>query len=343
MKKITLGMDVGIDLGSTTVKIYTPGRGIALEEPTMVAVDRDTDEILAFGSDARQMLGRTPESVAVVSPVEYGRIRNFRLTEIMLTAYVKEVCGNKIFMPRVVVCVPSGVSEVEKSEVVESLRAAGARRVYLIETVVAAALGAGVDISQPRGRIVCDIGGGTTDIGVLTLNGTATSHWVKYAGHSFNEALIDYIRQRFGLLIGPRTAELIKREAGCVIPREAVLTVTAKGRSAKTGMPDMIQLTSEDILEAFEEPAIHICRAVQHTLEETPPALAGDLLSGGITLTGGGAKLYGIDHLIAERTKLSVTVATDAAQCVALGTGEAIRFIDTRDKLAKDTSPLDVF
>lgn len=344
MKKLKIGMDVGIDLGSSAVKIFTPGRRIALSEPTLVAVDRDTDEILAFGSDARQMLGRTPEHVAVVSPVQYGRIHNFNLAETMLTAYVREVCGNRIFMPRVVVCVPSGVSEVEKREVVESLRAAGARKVCLIETVVAAALGAGLDISQPRGCMVCDIGGGTTDIGVISVNGTAASHWINYAGNSFNEALIDFILRQYDLLIGPQTAERLKREIGCVVPRDALLTVTVKGRHFRSGMPHMIRLNSEDIMAAFEEPAVRICRAVQRTLEETPPALAGDLLTnGGITLTGGGAKLYGIDRLIAERTKLNVAVAQDPEICIALGTGKAIRFIDTRDKFEKETSPLDVF
>ena len=330
MKKLKIGMDVGIDLGSSAVKIFTPERRIAVSEPTLVAVDRDTDEILAFGSDARQMLGRTPEHVAVVSPVQYGRIHNFNLAETMLTAYVREVCGNRIFMPRVVVCVPSGVSEVEKREVVESLRAAGARKVCLIETVVAAALGAGLDISQPRGCMVCDIGGGTTEI--------------NYAGNSFNEALIDFILRQYDLLIGPQTAERLKREIGCVVPRDALLTVTVKGRHFRSGMPHMIRLNSEDIMAAFEEPAVRICRAVQRTLEETPPALAGDLLTnGGITLTGGGAKLYGIDRLIAERTKLNVAVAQDPEICIALGTGKAIRFIDTRDKFEKETSPLDVF
>ncbi|MBQ1412129.1 MAG: rod shape-determining protein [Clostridia bacterium] len=337
-------MDVGIDLGSSSVKIFTPGREIALNEPTMVAVDRDTDEILAFGSDARHMLGRTSDRIAVVSPLQYGRIRHFRLTEIMLTAYVKEVCGSRIFMPRVVVCVPAGVSEVEKQEVVESLRAAGARKVCLIETVVAAALGAGLDISKPRGVMICDIGGDTTDIGVMSVNGTAASHWIKTAGQSFNQALTEHIRKEHGLIIGPRTAEILKKEAGGVIPREKSLTVTVKGRSAQTGMPAMISITSEEILEAFEEPAVRIYRAVQRTLEETPPALAGDLLSGnGITLTGGGARLYGMDKLIAEHTNLSVTVATDAPMCVALGTGKAIRFMDTRDPFEKETSPLDVF
>lgn len=344
MKKIKIGMDVGIDLGSSSVKIFTLGKRIALTEPTMVAVDRDTDEILAFGTDARQMLGRTPEHVAVISPVQYGRIHNFSLTETMLTAYVREVCGNRIFMPRVVVCVPSGVSEVEKHEVVESLRAAGARKVCLIETVVAAALGAGLDISRPQGCMVCDIGGGTTDIGVISLNGTAASYWIKYAGDSFNDSITDFILRKYDLLIGPQTAEFIKREIGCVVPREALLSVTVKGRHFKTGMPHMIRINSEDIFDAFEEPAVRICRAVQHTLEETPPALAGDLLtSGGITLTGGGAKLYGMDRLIAERTKLNVAIAQDPEFCVVLGTGKAMKFIDTRDKFEKETSPLDVF
>lgn len=344
MKKFTLGMDVGIDLGSTSVKIYTPDSGIALNEPTMVAVNIDTDEILAFGADALHMLGRTPEHIEVVRPLQYGRIKHFRLAETMLTQYVRQVCGNRIFMPRVVVCVPAGVSEVEKQEVVESLRAAGARKVCLIETVVAAALGADLDISQPRGVMVCDIGGDTTDIGIMSVNGTAASHWIKYAGNSFNEALIEYIRKEHNLIIGPKTAEILKKEAGCVVPREKSLTVTAKGRNAETGMPDMTKITSEEMLEAFEEPAVRIYRAVQHTLEIAPPALAGDLLGGGgITLTGGGARLYGMDRLIAEQTNLTVTVAVDAGLCVALGTGKAIKFIDTRDKFEKDTSPLDVF
>ena len=192
--------------------------------------------------------------------------------------------------------------------------------------------------------MVCDIGGGTTDIGVISINGTAVSHWIHYAGNSFNEALTEFIARKHDLVIGPQTAELIKREIGCVIPREAILTATVKGRHFKTGMPHMIRINSEDIMEAFEEPAVRICRAVQHTLEETPPALAGDLLTnGGITVTGGGAKLYGMDRLIAERTKLNVTVARDPEICVALGTGKAIRFIDTRDKFEKETSPLDVF
>ena len=337
-------MDVGIDLGSSAVKIFTPTRQIALSEPTMVAVDMDTDEILAFGSDARQMLGRTPEHIAVVNPVQHGRIHNFSLTETMLTAYVREICGNRIFMPRVVVCVPSGVSEVEKREVVESLRAAGARKVCVIDTVFAAALGAGLDISRPCGCMVCDIGGGTTDIGVISINGIASSHWINYAGNSFNEALTDFIMSKFDLVIGPQTAEFIKKEIGCVVPREAVLTITVKGRHFRTGMPHMIKLNSENIMEAFEEPAVRICRAVQRTLEETPPALAGDLLTnGGIMLTGGGAKLYGMDRLIADRTKLNVAIAQDPEICVALGTGKAIRFIDTRDRFEKETSPLDVF
>ena len=343
-KNFSLGMDVGIDLGSFSVKIFTPARGIALDEPTMVAVDRDTDEILAFGADAHRMLGRTPERVAVVSPLQYGRIKHFRLAEIMLTAYVKEVCGNKIFMPRVVVCVPAGVSETEKQAVVESLRAAGARKVCLIETVVAAALGAGLDISQPRGVMVCDVGGDTTDIGIMSVNGTAVSYWIKYAGNSFNEALIDHLRREHNLLIGPQTAEVLKKEAGCVVPREKDISVTVKGRSAETGLPAMTRITSEEIRYAFEEPSVRIYRAVQHTLEEAPPALAGDLLSGnGIMLTGGGAKLYGMDKLLAERTNLTVTVAPECGVCVALGTGKAIRFMDTRDRFEKETSPLDVF
>ncbi len=344
MKKFTLGMDIGIDLGSSSIKIYTPGKGIAVREPTLVALDRDTDEILALGSEAFQMLGRTPEKIAVVRPIQYGRIRNFKLAEAILVTLLREVCGNRIIMPRVVVCIPSGVSDVEKSEVVETLRAAGARKVCLIETVVAAALGAGLDISEPRGCMICDIGGGTTDIGVISVNGTAISNWIKCAGNSFDQALTDYVRETRKLIIGPRTAELLKRELGCVIPRETSFSATVRGRHAETGMPAMADITSDEMLEAFEEPAIRICRAVQRTLEETPPALAGDLITnGGITLTGGGAGMYGMDRLIAERTGLNVTVADESSLCVAYGTGKAIRFLSTNNQLEISTSPLDVY
>ncbi|MBQ9994147.1 MAG: rod shape-determining protein, partial [Clostridia bacterium] len=281
MPSFDVGIDVGIDLGTSAVKIYTPDRGIVLNEPSVVAVDRDTDEIIAIGSEAYRMLGRTSDRVAAVYPLHDGVISNYNLAEAMLTTFVKMVCGNKMFMPRVVVCVPIGITEVEKRAVVDALRAAGARKVCLIDEAVAAALGAELDIAQPYGSMVCDIGAGTTDIGVMSLNGLCVSESIKVAGNAFDAAIVKQIKQVHNLLIGPRTAENIKKEIGCVYPRDRLLTGIVKGRDATTGMPKQINVTSDELLEAMEEPGILICRAVQNVLENTPPELVGDLFERG--------------------------------------------------------------
>lgn len=343
MANMDVGIDVGIDLGTSATKIYTPERGIVLNEPSVVAVDRDTDEILALGTDAYNMLGRTSSRIAAVYPLRDGVISNYRLTEAMLNTFVRIVCGNKMFMPRVVVCVPIGISEVERRAVVDALRASGARKVCLIEEALAAALGAELDVAQPYGHMVCDIGGGTTDIGVTTLNGLAVSDSIKVAGNSFDAAIVKYVRQAHNLLIGPRMAESIKKEIGCVAPRDNMLTGIVKGRDATTGMPRQVEVTSDELMEAMEEPGIYICRAVQDVLERTPPELVGDLYERGMVLTGGGALLYGMDKLISKKTRLRVLISHDPQLCVVLGTGQAIGFIDAETNVEQATSPLDIY
>lgn len=343
MSSLDVGIDVGIDLGTSVTKIYTKDRGVVLNEPSIVAVDRDTEELLAIGSDAYRMLGRTSDRVAAVYPLHDGVISNYDLAEEMINSYVKMVCGNKMFMPRVVVCVPIGITEVERRAVVDALRSAGARKVCLIEAAIAAALGAELDIARPYGRMVCDIGGGTTDIGVLSLNGSAVSDSIKIAGNTFDAAIIKQIKQKHNLIIGPRTAENIKKELGGMFPRDRLLVGIVKGRDAATGMPRQIEVTSDELMEALEEPGILICRAIQNVLERTPPELMGDIYESGIILTGGSSMLYGMDKLIAKKTHLRVLVSHDPQMCVVLGTGQALAFMDAVTEVENATSPLDIY
>lgn len=343
LANIDVGIDVGIDLGTSAIKIYTPGRGIVLNEPAVVAVDRDTDEIITIGSEAYNMIGRTSDRIATVYPLHDGVISNYELTEAMLNTFVRMVCGNKMFMPRVVVCVPNGVTDVERRAVVDALRSSGARKVCLVDEAVAAALGAEIDIAQPYGSMVCDIGAGTTDIGVLCLNGLAVSDSLKVAGNAFDAAIIKQIKQNHNLLIGPRTAEDIKKEIGCVFPRDRLLTSIVKGRDASNGMPRQIEVTSDELLEAMEEQGILICRAVQGVLEKTPPELIGDLYEQGLILTGGGSMLYGMDKLLSKKTHLRVLMAHDPQFCVVQGTGAAMGFMDAASDVELATSPLDIY
>ena len=343
MANIDVGIDVGIDLGTSATKIYTRDRGVVLNEPSMVAVDRDTEELLAIGSDAYRMLGRTSDRIAAVYPLRDGVISHYDLAEAMLTSFVKMVCGNKMFMPRIVVCVPIGISEVERRAVVDALRAAGARKVCLIDEAIAAAMGADLDIAQPYGHLVCDIGGGTTDVGVLTLNGLAVSESIKVAGNTFDAAIIKAIKQTHNLLIGPRTAENIKKEIGGVFPRDRLLVGIVKGRDMTTGMPRQIEVTSDELMEALEEPGILICRAIQSVLERTPPELIGDIYERGVILTGGSSMLYGMDKLIPTKTRLRALVSHDPQMCVVLGTGRALDFMDAVTDVENATSPLDIY
>lgn len=321
--------EVGIDLGTANVLVYIKGQGIVLNEPSVVAINKDTKEILAVGEEARQMLGRTPASIIAVRPLREGVISDYDMTEKMLKYFIRKACGsNRFFRPRLMVCVPSGVTEVEKRAVREAATQAGGKSVYLMEEPVAAAIGAGLDISRPEGVMVIDIGGGTTDIAVISLGGIVTSISEKVAGDKFDESIIRYMRKNHNLYIGERTAEELKIKIGTAFPREEALSVECKGRDLVSGLPKTVEIGSEEMMEALEEPVSIICESVHTVLEQTPPELAADISTGGIILTGGGAYLWGLDRRIQQRTGIHVRIAEDAKSCVAVGTGEALDHLD---------------
>ncbi|WP_312693372.1 rod shape-determining protein [Caproiciproducens sp.] len=323
-----LGTDIAIDLGTSAVKIYLDGKGIILNEPAVVAVNVETDEVVAIGSEAYKMVGRTSDKIDVSHPLCNGVISNFDLAQYLISNYLKKISGSKVFMPRVVVSVPCQITEVEKRAVVDAISAAGVRKICLIEEPVAAALGAGVDISTPHGTLIVDIGGGTTDMAVLSLSGIAISRSVKVAGNAFDEAIVKYIRRKYNLIIGQHMAEEAKIAIGCVYPRKDLSSHRVKGRNAMTGLPQWADISCDEILEALIEPAMQIVRTIQEMLEKTPPELMGDVYTDGIILTGGSAQLYGVDTLISKKAKMPVNVAQDSQICVALGAGKAIQFID---------------
>ena len=321
-----MATEVGIDLGTANVLVYIKNKGIVLEEPSVVAVNQDTDEILAVGEEARQMLGRTPANIVAVKPLRDGVISDYDITEKML----KKACGSGFFFkPRIMVCVPSGVTEVEKRAVREAATQAGGKNVYLIEEPVAAAIGAGLDIARPDGVMVIDVGGGTTDIAVIALGGIVASASVKVAGDKFDEYIVRYMRKNHKLYIGERTSEDLKKKLGTASPREETITAECRGRDLVSGLPKVVEITSEEIMEALEEPLYTICEAVHSVLEQTPPELAADITSSGIVLTGGGAYLYGLDKRIQARTGMNVRIAENPEQCVAIGTGNALNVIES--------------
>jgi len=334
------GNDIGIDLGSSYIRIYISGSGIVLREASVITVDTYTDEITAVGQQAYEMLGKTSERFNVVYPMKGGVISDYLLTEQMITYFVKKVCGTMVFMPRVVVCIPGQVTEVEKRAVLDAIRAAGARKVCLIEEPVAAAIGAGVDISSPHGCMVVDIGGGTTDMAVLSLSGISISDSLKVAGKSFDDAIVKYIRRKYSIHIGDRTAEKVKKTIGCLYPFDEPKTYRVKGRNALTGLPQWVDVSSDEMLEAMLEPAKMIVSTVQNMLEETPPELATDVYTDGIFLTGGCAQIYGFDKLISKKTRLDVYVAENPQDCVVLGTGKALKYIDDVTGTYGITNPL---
>ena len=323
-----LSKDLGVDLGTTNMLVYADGKGIVLREPSVVAVDRNTGKILQVGSAARSMMGRTPGNVVAMKPLREGVISDYEMTERMLAQFFRKAVKNAMVKPRVVVCVPSGVTEVEERAVISAALEAGARRVYLIEEPLAAALGANLDISGPNGHMVVDIGGGTTDIAVLTMNGVAISASLKVAGDAFDEAIIRYVRRKHGAVIGQATAEEIKISIGCVYPRPEEITTTVLGRDLKTGLAKEITLQSAEIWETLKRPARQITDEVLHVLEDTSPELVADLTKNGIVLTGGGSLLWGMDQLIAERTGLPCIIADDADSCVAYGCGKSRRWMN---------------
>lgn len=320
--------DIGIDLGTASVLVYVKGKGIVLQEPSVVAIDNRTNRVLAVGEDARRMIGRTPGNIVAIRPLRDGVISDYDVTEKMLKYFIDKVLGKrgffKFFMPEIMVCVPSGVTEVEKRAVEEATKQAGARTVHTIEEPIAAAIGAGIDIAQPEGHMVIDIGGGTADIAVISLGGTVVSTSIKMAGDKFDEAIVRYMRKKHSLLIGDRTAEDIKINVGTAFPRKTEVTMDVRGRNLVSGLPEIIKISSSEMLEALEESVTQIADAVHSVLEKTPPELSADISDKGIIMTGGGSLLWGLDKLIQKRTGIKVYIAEDAISCVAKGTGDAL-------------------
>ncbi|OUO74707.1 rod shape-determining protein [Anaeromassilibacillus sp. An250] len=323
-----LGTDIAIDLGTSTVKIYLDGKGVILKEPAVVAYNVETEEVVAIGSEAYAMVGRTSDRIDVVQPLCNGVISDFDLAQYLISHYMKQISSSKVFMPRVVVSVPCLITEVEKRAVVNAISSAGVRKICLIEEPVAAAMGAGVKIDEPHGTLIVDIGGGTTDMGVLSLSGIAISRSIKTAGNAFDEAIIKYVRRKYNLIIGKRMAEEAKIAIGCVYPRKEMVKHRVKGRNAMTGLPQWADISCDEMLEALIEPAMQIIYTVQEMLEKTPPELMGDVYSDGIILTGGSSQLFGFDKLISKKTKMPVRIAEEPDMCVARGAGLAIKYIE---------------
>lgn len=328
------GQSIGIDLGTATILVYVKGKGIVLREPSVVAVDRNTNEVLAVGQEARKMLGRTPGNIVAIRPLKDGVISDYTVTEKMLKYFIKKVCGAFIFSPTLMVCIPSGVTEVEKKAVVDASIQAGAGKIYLIEEPIAAAIGAGIDISKPCGSMVVDMGGGTTDIAVISLGGAVVSSSIKVAGDKFDDAIVKYIKKNYNVIIGERTAEELKINIGSVYPRVQKLEMDVRGRDVASGLPVNLTVNSDDILEALEEPAGQVVDAVIGVLERTPPELSSDISDRGIYMTGGGCLVYGFDKLISEKTGIPVMIAEESVSCVAIGTGKALDDDDMLVKLA---------
>ena len=326
-----LGLDIGIDLGTATVLIYVKGKGIVLSEPAVVAVNARSGKVLAVGEEASIMLGRTPDIVEAIRPLRDGVISDFKVTEVMLKTFISRVNRGIIssyFKPTIVVCVPSEITQVEQKAVEDACRNAGAREVYLIREPIAAAIGAGIDITRPQGSMIVDIGGGTTDIAVISLCEPVVDASLKVAGDKFDEAIVRYMRRKHNLLIGEQTAEEIKIRIGCAYPREEEMSEDVRGRNLITGLPSTVRLTSTETMEALEEPVSQIFEAIHSVLEKTPPELLSDISARGIVLTGGGAILYGLDRMLTSKVGIDVIVADEPDRCVAIGTGRALTMMD---------------
>ena len=324
---MVFGRDIGIDLGTATVLVFIRGKGIVLREPSVVAMDKNTGRLLKVGEEAQRMLGRTPGNIVAIRPLREGVISDYDMTERMLREIIRKVTTFSLFKPRLVICVPSGITEVEERAVIDAGIQAGARKVFLIEEPVAAAIGAGLDISRPEGHMVVDVGGGTTDVAVIALSGVVTSESIKIAGDSFDEALIKYIKRRHNVLIGENTSEELKRTIGCVFPRPEIETVEVKGRCLMTGLPRMVSINSNDMIEAFEEVSERILETIHQVLESTPPELVADISNNGIVMTGGGSLIWGFDKLVESRTSIETHIADDAISCVAYGTGKTLDWV----------------
>ncbi len=333
------GAEIGIDLGTANVLVYIKGKGIVLQEPSVVAIDKNTDKVLAVGEEARRMLGRTPGNIVAIRPLKDGVISDYDVTERMLRYFINKTCGKRrFFRPKIMVCVPSGVTEVERRAVIDASTEAGGAKTFIIEEPIAAAIGAGLDIEKPDGNMVIDIGGGTSDIAVISLGGVVVSKSIKIAGDKFDEAIIRYMRKNHNLLIGERTAEEMKINIGTAYPRVKPVTMDCRGRDLITGLPRVKNVSSEEIMEALYEPINAICDAVHAVLEKTPPELASDISSSGIIMTGGGALLHGFNKLIESRTGIPIYIAEDAVSCVAKGTGMSLDHIALYEKSQEQAS-----
>ncbi len=322
--------DIGVDLGTANILVYIKGKGIVLREPSVVALDKDTNHILAVGEEARRMLGRTPGNIIAIRPLREGVIADYDTTECMLRHFIEKVVGRSMFFrPRIMICIPSGVTTVEKRAVLEAAVQAGARKTYLIEEPLAAALGAGLVISEPCGSMVVDIGGGTTDVAVLSLGGIVVSASLRVGGDKFDEALVRYVKKEYNVMIGERTAEEIKIAIGNAYKPKSEDTLEVRGRDLVSGLPKTLRLTAEETREALAEPVSMIVDCVKSVLEKTPPELAADIVDRGIVMTGGGALLNGLDKLINFETGIPTYLAEDPLSCVALGTGKALESLET--------------
>ena len=323
-----MAFDIGIDLGTASILVYVKGKGVVLKEPSVVAFDRDTNRIKAIGEEARLMLGRTPGNIVAVRPLRQGVISDYTVTEKMLKYFIQEAVGKQRFRkPLISICVPSQVTEVERKAVEDAAFQAGARDVKIIEEPIAAAIGAGIDIARPCGNMIVDIGGGTSDIAVISLGGTVVSASIKIAGDDFDDAIVRYMRKKHNLLIGERTAEDIKIRIGSAYPRPESVTVDVRGRNLVTGLPKTITVTSEETEEALKDTTSQIVEAVHSVLEKTPPELAADIADRGIVLTGGGSLLYGLEELIESKTGITTMTAEDPMTAVAIGTGRYVEFL----------------
>lgn len=322
-----LRADLGVDLGTASVLVYVKGKGIVLKEPSVVAIDQNTNKFLAVGEEARRMLGRTPGNIIAIRPMKDGVISDYETTERMLKYFIRKAIGRTLFKPRVIVCVPSGITEVERRAVIEASNQAGAIKTHLIEEPIAAAIGAGIDITEPSGNMIVDIGGGTTDVAVISLGGIVVSRSIKTAGDECDEAISRYIRKKYNMMIGERSAEELKLSIGSAYKREEEEYKEVRGRNLLTGLPITVNVSSTDMIEALKDPIQVIVDTVHSVLERTPPELAADISNKGIILTGGGALLYGLDKLIAEKTGIPVKIANEPISCVARGTGKALDWI----------------
>ncbi len=320
--------DIGIDLGTATVIIYSKGSGIVLREPSVAAIDKMSGNVYAVGADAQRMLGRTPSNIVAIRPLRDGVISDYDTTEKMLKQFLDKVNFSRFFKPNIVICVPSGVTEVEERAVIDVALQAGAKRAYVIEEPIAAAIGAGIDISQPMGNMIVDIGGGTTDIAVISLGGVVASASIKVAGDTFDDAIVKYVKKKYNVLIGERTAEEIKTTVGSVVDTGEEISIEVRGRNLMTGLPKKIEITSKETVEVLQETAVLITDAIHSVIEKTPPELVGDIYSNSIVLTGGGALMRGMPQLIEQKTGIHAIIAEDPTSCVAIGTGLSLEQTD---------------